>query len=192
MRIIIFMSGFQDINIRPLIERYDLVNFVETGCHTGSGINHAINSGLKNIYSCDIDLKFVNYCKERFSSSYIEHTHSVKFLENNVNFMPGNCLFWLDAHFPELTGGTSSNEEERFPLFKELELLSKKDGVEHDVIIVDDIRVLISEDNPIKQTFDKQYEVHGHTVKELTDLFPKHRWEIVNFQEGLLFLVPKE
>ena len=186
------MSGFQDINIRPLIEKYNLVNFVETGCHTGSGINHAINNGLKSIYSCDIDKKFVDYCKDRFPGSCIIHTHSVKFLEDNVDLISGNCLVWCDAHFPELTGGTSSNEEERFPLFKELEILSKKDGVEYDVIIVDDIRVLISEDNPIKQTFDKQYEVHGHTVKELTDLFPKHRSEIVNFQEGLLFLVPKE
>lgn len=186
------MSGFQDINIQPFIQKYNLVNFIETGCHTGSGIAHAINSGILNIYSCDIDKKFVDYCQGRFPGHCILHMHSVNFLENTVDFISGNCLFWLDAHFPELTGGTSSNEEERFPLFKELELIAKKDDVKNDVIIIDDIRVIISEDNPIKQTFDKQYEVHGHSIKELTDLFPDHESNILQFQEGLLFLTPKE
>jgi hypothetical protein len=186
------MSGFQDINIRPVIEKYKLENFIETGCHTGSGIAHAINNGVTSIYSCDIDKKFVDYCQGRFPGHCILHMHSVKFLETTIDFISGNCLFWLDAHFPELTGGISSNEEERFPLFKELELIAKKDNVKNDVIIIDDIRVIISEDNPIKQTFDKQYEVHGHSIKELTDLFPNHESNVLQFQEGLLFLTPKE
>jgi hypothetical protein len=186
------MSGFQDLNITPLVQKCNLENFIETGCHTGSGIAHALSSGLKNVYSCDIDKKFVEYCQNRFPGHSIVHEHSAKFLEDTVDFISGNCLFWLDAHFPELTGGTSSNEEERFPLFKELEILSKKDNIQNDVIIIDDIRVIISEDNPIKQTFDKQYEVHGHTIKELTDLFPNHDNNLLQFQEGLLFLTPKE
>lgn len=186
------MSGFQDLNIAPLVNNFSLENFIETGCHTGSGIAHALGSGLKNIYSCDIDKKFVEYCQSRFAGSCILHMHSVKFLENTIDFISGNCLFWLDAHFPELTGGLSSNEEERFPLFKELEIISKKDNVKNDVIIIDDIRVIISEDNPIKQTFDEQYEVRGHTIKEITDLFPDHESNILQFQEGLLFLTPKE
>ena len=186
------MSGFQDIDIAPLLNQYQITNFVETGCHTGSGIRHAIINGIQNIYSCDLDQKFVTYSKEQFPEAIIMHKHSVDFLSEVANVIPGNCLIWLDAHFPELTGGTSNSAEERFPLFKELELLSKKDGIEHDVIIVDDIRVIISEDNPIKQTFDKQYEIHGTTIKQLTDLFPKHKSQIVDFQEGLLFLVPKD
>jgi hypothetical protein len=185
------MSGFQDINIRPLIEKYTLINFIETGCHTGSGINHAINSGMKNIYSCDIDIKFVKMCQQIFPGAYIVHGHSVNFLKNIVDIIPGNCLIWLDAHFPALTGGVANNEEENFPLFKELEVLSKKDGIEEDVIIVDDIRVIISDDNPIKQDFDDQYKIRGATIKQLTDLFPNHNHEIVNFQEGLLIFTPK-
>ena len=181
------MSGFQDLNIRPLMDKYKLENFIETGCHTGCGITHALNSGLKNIYSCDIDKRFVNYCQNKFPGNCILHTHSVTFLESIVDFISGNCLFWLDAHFPEVWGGVAANEEERFPLYKELELLSKKDNIQNDVIIIDDIRVIISEDNPIKQTFDKRCEVYGHTIKEITDLFPNHNSEVVDFQEGLLF-----
>jgi hypothetical protein len=186
------MSGFQDLNIKPFLNKYQISNFVETGCHTGSGIRHAIMNGIQNIYSCDIDKKFVDACQQQFPQAIIMHQHSVDFLDGIANIIPGNCLFWLDAHFPELTGGKSNNEEERFPLFKELALLSKKDGIEKDVILVDDIRVIISPDNPIKQEFDDQYKIHGTTIKQLTDLFPNHKSEIVNFQEGLLFFTPKE
>ncbi len=187
------MSGFQDINIVPLVQQYKLVNFVETGCHTGSGLAHAIRCGLVNIYSCDIDKKFVDYCKQQFGDRvYVEHKHSVDFLTDIVDVLPGNCLFWLDAHFPELTGGTSSNAEERFPLFKELQVISKKYDVEKDLIIIDDIRVIISDDNPIKQEFDDQYKITGTTIKDLVDLFPNHDSEIVDFQEGLLVFRPKE
>ncbi len=185
------MSGFQNINIEPLIDRYEIENFIETGCHTGSGIAHALQSGIHNIYTCDIDLKFVELCRNRFQGITAMHKHSVDFLKEIADVIPGASIIWLDAHFPELTGGKSNNKEEWFPLLEELKVLSKKDGVEHDVIIIDDIRVIISEDNPIKQDFDKQYEIHGHTIKEITDLFPNHKSEVLNFQEGLLFLVPK-
>jgi hypothetical protein len=185
------MSGFQDLNIRPFLDQYKISNFIETGCHTGSGIRHAVINGIQNIYSCDIDKKFVDICHQQFPNAIIMHSHSVDFLNGIVEIIPGNCLFWLDAHFPELTGGTSKNEEERFPLFKELEILSKKSDIENDVILVDDIRVIISEDNPIKQDFDDQYKIYGTSIKDLTDLFPKHKAEILNFQEGLLLFTPK-
>jgi hypothetical protein len=185
------MSGFQDINIKPYLDKYKLINFVETGCHTGSGITHAVQNGLKGIYSCDIDPKFVNHCRNIFPGAFIYNQHSVDFLRTIVDLIPGNCLFWLDAHFPELTGGKSENEEQRFPLFEELKVLSKKDGIEHDVIFIDDIRVIISDDNPIKQDFDDQYKIHGSSIKDLTDLFPEHNSEVVNFQEGLLIMTPK-
>lgn len=185
------MSGFQDLNITALIKQYQLINFIETGCHTGSGIYHAFANGLTNIYSCDIDKKFVDICQNRFPDAVVSHLHSVDFLTEILDIIPGNCLFWLDAHFPELTGGISKTEEERFPLFKELELISKKPDVENDVILVDDIRVIISDDNPIKQEFDDQYKIMGSSLKDLIDLFPQHNSEIINFQEGLLFLLPK-
>lgn len=186
------MSGFQDLNIKPFITDYQISNFVETGCHTGSGIQHALVNGIENIYSCDIDKKFVDICRHRFPGAMIVNSHSVDFLNDIVEIIPGNCLFWLDAHFPELTGGTSKNEEERFPLFKELQVISKKTDIEKDVILIDDIRVIISDDNPIKQEFDDQYKIYGTTIKDLTDLFPNHKAEILNFQEGLLLFTPKK
>lgn len=185
------MSGFQDINIQPYIRRHNLVNFIETGCHTGSGIQHAIANGLPNIYSCDINKQFVDLCRYRFPNAYIMHKHSVDFLNEVVDVLPGNSLFWLDAHFPELTGGVSSNQEEFFPLFNELKVLSEISGIENSVIMIDDIRVIQSDDNPIKQEFDDKYKIYGTTIKDLTDLFPNHNYEVVNFQEGLLIFTPK-
>lgn len=184
------MSGFQDLDISIYIKNYGVENFVETGCYTGDGINHAMRYGLK-AYSCDIDKRYAEYCKQRFSDAYVMHAHSIDFLNVILDVIPGKCLFWLDAHFPELTGGVSNNNEEFFPLIKELELLSKKPDIEKDVIIIDDIRVIISADNPIKQEFDDKYKIYGTTIKQLTNLFPNHDNEIRDFQEGLLIFTPK-
>lgn len=185
------MSGFQDLNISYYIQKYGVENFVETGCYTGDGINHALAHGL-TAYSCDIIPKYVAHCKARFGpGTYIYTKHSADFLTDIVDVIPGRCLFWLDAHFPELYDGVSKTKEEFFPLVKELQIVSKKPGVENDVILVDDIRVIISDDNPIKQEFDERYKIYGNTIKELTDLFPNHNSEIVNFQEGLLIFTPK-
>ncbi len=185
------MSGFQDLNIKPLIDKYQLVNFVETGCYTGDGIAHAFRNGLEQVYSCDINPSYVRMCRAKFPNASIHTLHSVAFLDLVCDVIPGHCLFWLDAHFPELYGQQSNTQEEYFPLFKELETISKKPDVEKDVIIVDDIRVIISNDNPIKQDFDEQYKIRGTTLKQLVDLFPNHNHELVDFQEGVLFFTPK-
>lgn len=185
------MSGFQTLNIQKLVKDYKIDNFIESGCFTGDAIRHALTNGIKNIYTCDINLIYVNHCKNQFPNAYVAHQHSVPFFKEILDVIPGNCFFWCDGHYPELYGQKSLNQEEWFPLFEEVKIISKKPGIETDIIFIDDIRVIISDDNPVKQVFDKQYEIHEHSLKEIIDQFPNHTCEVLNYQEGILTFIPK-
>jgi hypothetical protein len=63
----------------------------------------------------------------------------------------GNCLFWLDAHFPGADAGmarydAAMDEDIRLPLEKELTIIHECRKNCNDLLIIDDMRVY--EDGP--------------------------------------------
>jgi hypothetical protein len=87
--------------------------------------------------------------KDRFKAdSHIEiiHDNSIDALKNTISKIEGNCLFWLDAHFPGAEEGLSGynetkQDEIKLPLEKEIELLASRKDKYQDVIIIDDLRI---------------------------------------------------
>ena len=68
--------------------------------------------------------------------------------------MEGNCIFWLDAHYPGAEEGIKryNDEQEEFvklPLQKELELIAARANRFQDLILVDDLRIY--EEGPFKK-----------------------------------------
>ena len=143
------MTWLTHIPIRTYAERYELVDFVETGTWRGDGIGFAESCGYDNIFSCDINPEFAERAKINFPSAKVSNADSLSFLEFVLPTLKSNTLFWLDAHFPGMYGTEETPEEFRLPLLAEINLIKAyKEGYEHDVIICDDIRTLRSDENP--------------------------------------------
>ena len=126
----------------PKVEKFKKITnkFIETGCYLGDGIQLAIDSGFEEIYSIEIEEKFIKICQDRFKKninfikgdSYFE---LAKILEKHPN---DSFTYWLDGHYSGPGTGMGVKE---FPIIEELEFILKR-KVEGEVIYVDDMRIL--------------------------------------------------
>ena len=188
------MSGFQDIQIRPIIVQHGLANFIETGCHTGDGLVWARHNGLLNLYSCDIMQNYVNMCKQKIPTASIFLQDSATFLTTVLPFVNDPCLFWLDAHLGHIFYGSPITDKDiNFPLVTELDIIRKKENVKKDVIIIDDTRIIRSTDNETyEEGLDERYYMDNLTIQQIRDWFPNHDVKLIKFQQGLCVLFPKQ
>jgi len=125
--------------------------FIETGCLGGEGIQCAIKSGYKNIYSCDINYEFVQKCKKRFSeysNVKIFHFPSVIYLKKILENINKRSVIFLDAHSMPFNPtnsimgfdiNTMENSIASTPLLRELDAIKKHDIKNH-TILIDDIQ----------------------------------------------------
>lgn len=133
--------------IESLIERYGLGTLVETGCYQGDGMEQAIRLGLRSLYSCDINEHWVEHCRQRFPGAHLWQGPSANVLAEMCVQSDGPTLFWLDAHLPEMYGVKAKGLD--MPVLDELEIIRHyKRHFERDVVIIDDTRILKSDDNP--------------------------------------------
>lgn len=183
-----------DLKINHFVEKYNLVNFVETGCFYGFGLQHAVNCGIKNLYSCDIGENFVDYCKERFPNANLICCDSVTYFKNILSNVSGATLFWLDAHYPAYYGFKNlENEQTKFPLYDELKLIiDLKKDFKNDVIICDDLRVLAPIKNPYYNGHLEKYFLVDYTLENLVSMMINtHNFYTVNGDTGNIIFVPK-
>lgn len=106
--------------------------FVETGCHVGNSLMHAIHCGYTNLYSCDVDPSSVNYTIERVQphcdNFKIEHVDSINFFKEILPNLDQKVTFWLDAH--------SGSD---VPTWEELSLIKTLCPTKDHNIVIDDI-----------------------------------------------------
>lgn len=153
-------------------------NFVETGSYLGDGIQLAITSGFKTIYSIEISEKYHKICTNRFRSN------------RNINLIKGDSLFeleklidsinepftyWLDGHYSQ--GDTGCGKLE-FPIMIELETILKR-KIDGEIIYIDDMRILenYSEDinknkminilSKYKKNFNVTFELSNHYKNDI-------------------------
>jgi len=110
--------------------------FIETGTNTGFGVNTAINSGFKSIYSIDIEEKFIDAANKNFNT---EKYPDVKFnfllgdsgeiFKNLLPTINEKITFWLDGH-----------SFHQIPLLNELTAIKNHHIKEH-ILIIDDVRM---------------------------------------------------
>ena len=181
------------LNVNALKNKYNLENFIETGCWIGQGLEFAKSIGFSKLYSCDINNDFVSMCKEKFTNDTVLHLKSTEFLQQILPFVTGPSLFWLDAHCPVHYGYAVENENTKFPLLEEVKLvISLKQKFEKDVFILDDLRVMHPENNPFfNATLDKRFLVDLKIDDFIKVLSPTHKYYFVNVDTGNIIFTPK-
>tara|TARA_R110000824_G_scaffold76499_1_gene193771 strand:+ start:3925 stop:4515 length:591 start_codon:yes stop_codon:yes gene_type:complete len=126
--------------------------FIETGCHFGGSLTHAINGGYKNLYSCDINKARVDHCLSELSSKCdvlrIDYSSSLDFFKKLLPIIDTDATFWLDAH--DEGGGV--------PTFDELALIKELFADKASTIIIDDIPLYFN--NTIPELIAKIKEIN--------------------------------
>lgn len=127
--------------------------FVETGTHSGAGIERALRAGYTTIYSCDVNVQFVEAARKRFSERDVRLVAqpSVTALESICAEISSPAVFLLDAHampptaFDEffapstLMPGYESSTELQVPPMTELQIILESTCDNH-VILIDDLQ----------------------------------------------------
>lgn len=192
-----------------IVKEYKIRYFFETGTFWGDGVAYALQTPFQKLLSVEVIPEIADKAKHRFeeqSQVEIIEGESVAVLESELPKLNGNCIFWLDAHFPGADAGLTTydaeenNEATRLPLPKELEVISRLRSGFKDVLILDDLRIY--EDGPyqngnvpedalpkMSRNIDFVYQYFGAThivLKSYLDegyilLFPKNLYKRRHF-----------
>lgn len=113
--------------------------FVETGTFAGDGTQKALDAGFQEIYSLDIDEKFIQNAKERFKDKaniHFELKDTSCELWDVIKEIKQPIVFWLDAHigFPDPKAVNVKNT----PLIEELDQI-KRHPIKTHTILIDDL-----------------------------------------------------
>jgi hypothetical protein len=143
------MGSISRFNLNKIIREYNTIYFFETGTGQGDGIEHALKSPFKKIFSTEIIPQLAKKASKKFTSfaqvSILE-SDSIKALTDELPNLNSNCIFWLDAHFPGADAGMKKydatvDESIRLPLEREVNLIKKIRVGFNDVFIIDDLRI---------------------------------------------------
>lgn len=148
------MGLLNRFDLSRIVKEYKIRYFFETGTFWGDGVAYALQAPFQKLVSVEVVPEIAAKAKQRFedrSNVDIIEGESVAVLEKELPKLDGNCIFWLDAHFPGADAGLTSydgadNETLRLPLPKELEVISRLRKNNKDVLILDDLRIY--EDGP--------------------------------------------
>lgn len=142
--------------------------FIETGTWYGSGIEAALNSGFKKIYSIELSNDLYEYNKNKFknfSNITIIKGDSKEKIKDILNILNERATFWLDAHG---CGGKSSYSDTYTALIGELDAISKH-HIKNHTILIDDVRLFatgemdfISKESVIEmlKTINPNYKIY--------------------------------
>ncbi|MBV6459380.1 MAG: hypothetical protein HONBIEJF_02528 [Fimbriimonadaceae bacterium] len=192
------MSSLSPELLRPLFEKYSIQTFVETGSFRGDGILAALMAGVSEVLSCDIDEKMVETARSRFADDHrvaIYWGNSLAFLRACLPRVRGAALFWLDAHYPShFHLSHLETPDTRFPVKQELEIIhTLREGGLSDVIMIDDIRVISSLDNPCWRPGEVSdyFRIDNLRIAELAEPFQAtHKVTLELAQEGIMTISP--
>lgn len=194
------MGSIKRFDLKSLNKKYKIDFFFETGTWKGDGLAYASKFEFKKLLSCEIMEDIYKKTSLRFENNKKIHLFlgsSEEALNHLNKEIDGNCMFWLDAHYPGAEEGIHTyNEIEketiRLPLHMELLLIKSLRPNFNDVIIVDDLRIYETgpfkggnmPDNiipPAKRNIDFVYELFSKS-HDIIKLYDDH---------GYIVIVPK-
>jgi hypothetical protein len=195
------MGSLKRFNLNRFINQYNIEFLFETGTWKGDSIFFALNYPFKKIYSSEIIEEIANKAKERFNGNKrveIITASSSEGLTSRINDINGNCIFWLDAHFPGAEEKIKNyneipDESIKLPLESEIEIVSRRKNKFQDVILIDDLRIY--EKGPYKSG-NMPDHILPPKVRN-TDFIIAHFGDthrVLRFyqEEGYLLLLPKK
>jgi len=194
------MGNINHIDLQQIFDRTKIDNFVETGTCEGVGVAYALTLPIDNVISIEIESKLYDLCTEKFKDEprvklYCGHSPNVL---SDILPMEGKTLWWLDAQFPgadtsilNKTIGSTTDEEQRCPLEKELRVIHEKGGYEQDYFVIDDLRVY--EDGPFECGNWSERSVYGRDgIGFIHEMFDStHHIKKSYADQGYILLLPK-
>lgn len=124
---------------KNLFQKYLNPVFIETGSLVGDGIQNALDTGFKMIYSIELSKALYDICVNRFKDNDNVHLifgDSSKELSRLLSMIKEPVTFWLDGHY---SGGPTAIGDLDSPLMEELEAISNH-PIKNHTLIIDDLR----------------------------------------------------
>ena len=97
------MGSLKRFDLDRIIQNFNTKFFFETGTWKGDGVAYAAKYNFTKIYSSEVVPEFAEKAKERFKNQgqiEIINKNSIDTLKEVIPSIKGNCIFWLDAHYP--------------------------------------------------------------------------------------------
>ena len=189
----------QAIQIKNVLDFYDIKNFVETGTGRAEVVQTVVEADeTLNIHTIEVIPEI--YDKNKINFSYLKDVNwhlgtSFDILPEILPDLKGTTLFWMDAHFPGADFGLSSygdekDDDKRLPLKKELETIVENRDVTNDVFVIDDLRIY--EDGPFETgNWDERSKYGGDGIGFIEELFDETHYVVRSYNaQGSVLLFP--
>ena len=189
----------QAIQIKNVLDFYDIKNFVETGTGQAEVVQTVVEADdTLNVHTIEVIPEI--YDKNKINFSYMKNVkwhlgRSFDLLPEILSDLEGNTLFWMDAHFPGADFGLSSygdekDDDKRLPLKKELETIVANRDVTNDVFVIDDLRIY--EDGPFGDgNWEDREKYGGDGIEFIEELFDETHYVVKSYNaQGSVLLFP--
>ena len=187
------------IQIKNVLDFYDIKNFVETGTGQAEVVQTVVEADENlNIHTIEVIPEI--YDKNKINFSYLKDVNwhlgtSFDILPEILPDLKGTTLFWMDAHFPGADFGLSSygdekDDDKRLPLKKELETIVENRDVTNDVFVIDDLRIY--EDGPFGDgNWEDREKYGGDGIEFIEELFDETHYVVKSYNaQGSILLFP--
>ena len=187
------------IQIKNVLDFYDIKNFVETGTGQAEVVQTVVEADeTLNIHTIEVIPEI--YDKNKINFSYLKDVnwHLGTSFDIPPEILPdlkGTTLFWMDAHFPGADFGLSSygdekDDDKRLPLKKELETIVENRDVTNDVFVIDDLRIY--EDGPFGDgNWEDREKYGGDGIEFIEELFDETHYVVKSYNaQGSILLFP--
>ena len=189
----------QAIQIKNVLDFYDIKNFVETGTGKAEVVQTVVEADdTLNVHTIEVIPEI--YDKNKINFSYLKDVNwhlgtSFDILPEILPDLKGTTLFWMDAHFPGADFGLSSygdekDDDKRLPLKKELETIVENRDVTNDVFVIDDLRIY--EDGPFGDgNWEDREKYGGDGIEFIEELFDETHYVVKSYNaQGSILLFP--
>jgi len=189
----------QAIQIKNVLDFYDIKNFVETGTGQAEVVQTVVEADdTLNVHTIEVIPEI--YDKNKINFSYLKDVNwhlgtSFDILPEILPDLKGSTLFWMDAHFPGADFGLSSygdekDDDKRLPLKKELETIVANRDVTNDVFVIDDLRIY--EDGPFGDgNWEDREKYGGDGIEFIEELFDETHYVVKSYNaQGSVLLFP--
>jgi hypothetical protein len=164
-------NGFA-VTTKDVFYKYPNKYFVETGTLIGGGVQMALDSGYKQVYSIELSPHYYQLAKERFKDQknvHIIQGDSAKILGSIISKIKKPITFWLDGH---CSMDDTAKGETMTPLMLELEAI-RQHPIKTHTIMIDDVRQF--------GTFDFDFLTLEQAINKIMSINPNYK---IVFEDG--------